>query len=134
DIEGTADPAADSKNLKLQELRRQAQLAKGGGKGKEITDEDYLKYVQSLYKKTQTTPPPGAGPSPAAADPAAMEDAVLATIQLPPEALRALAQERASTVKARLVALGTDAGRLFPSQGGEKAKKEGGARAYFTLK
>jgi hypothetical protein len=63
-----------------------------------------------------------------------MEDAVLATIQLPPEGLRALAQDRTSTVKARLVALGIDAGRLFPAQGGEKAKKEGGARAYFTLK
>jgi hypothetical protein len=63
-----------------------------------------------------------------------MEDAVLAKIQLPPEALRALSQERAAAVKSRLVALGTDAGRLFPAQGGEKAKKEGGPRAYFTLK
>jgi hypothetical protein len=136
DIEGTADPVADARNLKLQELKRQAQLAKGGGKGKgaEITDEEYEKYLQAQYKKIQPALPPGAGPAPAAPDPKAMEDAVLATIQLPPEGLRALAQDRTSTVKARLVALGIDAGRLFPAQGGEKAKKEGGARAYFTLK
>ena len=136
DIEGTADPKADGKSLRLQELRRQAQLARSGGKGKgaEITDEEYLKYVESLYRKTQPTLPPGAGPSAAAADPAAMEEAVLATIQLPPEAMRALSQERTDAVKARLVALGIEAGRLFPAQGGEKAKKEGGARAYFTLK
>ena len=136
DIEGTTDPAADARNLKLQELKRQAQLAKGGGKGKgaELTDEEYEKYLQAQYKKIQPALPPAAGPAPAAPDPKAMEDAVLATIQLPPEVLRALAQERTGTVKTRLVALGIDAGRLFPAQGGEKAKKEGGARAYFTLK
>ena len=142
DIEGTADPAADGKNLKLQELRRQAQLAKGKGgsgkgkdpKGPELSDEEYVKYVQTLYQQGQPALPPGAGPPPPTPDPAAMEDAVLAKIQLPPETLRALSQERAAAVKARLVALGIDAGRLFPAQGGEKAKKEGGPRAYFTLK
>jgi len=105
----------------------------GGGKGKEITDEAYEKYLEAQYKKIQ----PGGAPAPTAgatSDPKAMEDAVLANIQLPPEAMRALAQERGSTVKARLIALGVDAGRLFPAQGGERAKKEGGARAYFTLK
>src|SRR5262249_33290510 len=128
DIEGTADPKADGKSLRLQELRRQAQLARSGGKGKgaETTDEEDVKYVESLYRKPQPTLPPGAGPSAAAADPAAMEEAVLATIQLPPEAMRALSQERTDAVKARLVALGIEAGRLFPAQGGEKAKKEGG--------
>ena len=133
DIEGTADPTADARNLRLQELKRQAQLAVGGGKGKEITDEAYEKYLEAQYKKIQ----PGGAPAPTAgatSDPKAMEDAVLASIQLPPEAMRALAQERGSTVKARLIALGVDAGRLFPAQGGERAKKEGGARAYFTLK
>ena len=36
--------------------------------------------------------------------------------------------------KARLVALGVDPGRLFLAQGGERARKEAGARVYFTLK
>ena len=63
-----------------------------------------------------------------------MEDAVLASVQLPPEALGALRQERAEAAKARLVALGVDPGRLFLAQGGERARKEAGARVYFTLK
>ena len=37
--------------------------------------------------------------------------------------MRARARERTDVVK-RLVALGIDAGRLFPAHGGEKAKKK----------
>jgi hypothetical protein len=63
-----------------------------------------------------------------------MEDAVLASVQLPPEALGALRQERAEAARAKLVTLGVDPARLFLTQGGERAKKEAGARVYFTLK
>jgi hypothetical protein len=63
-----------------------------------------------------------------------MEQVVLAALQLPPEALGTLQRERAESARARLVALGVDAGRLFLAQGGERAKKEAGARVYFTLK
>jgi hypothetical protein len=132
DIEGTADPAADSKTLKLHELRRQAALAKGDGKGKgaELTDEEYVRFVEKKYRGL--TPPPATGGGPP--DPAAMEDAVLATVQLPPEALGALGQARAEAARARLLQLGVDPGRVFLTQGGERAKKEAGPRVYFTLK
>jgi uncharacterized protein DUF748 len=130
DVEGTADPAADGKTLRLKELKRQAAAARAekGQKG-EMTDEEYVKFVEkrwrSLAPQNQSGTPP---------DPAAMEDAVLASVQLPPESLGALRQGRAEAARARLQALGVDPGRLFLTQGGERAKKEGGTRVYFTLK
>ncbi len=50
------------------------------------------------------------------------------------DALGSLKQERAEAARTKLVALGVDAGRLFLTQGGERAKKEAGARVYFSLK
>jgi hypothetical protein len=131
DIEGTTDPASDEKTLKLNELRRQAALAKGNGKGKgsELTDEEYMRFVEKRYRPLapQAT---GGGPP----DPAAMENAILASVQLPPEAIGALRKGRAEAARTRLVALGVDPSRLLLAQGGDRAKKEGGARVYFTLK
>jgi len=131
DIEGTTDPATDGKTLRLRELRRQAQVEKGGGKAKgaELTDEEYQRFLEKRYRAL--TPPGSSGGPP---DPTAMENAVLAAVQLPPESLGALRQERSEAARARLVALGVDAGRLFVTQGGERATKEAGARVYFTLK
>jgi hypothetical protein len=130
DIEGTADPAADGKTLKLKELKRQAAAprAEKGQKG-EMTDEEYLKFVEKRWRSLTAQNQSGTPP-----DPAAMEDAVLASVQLPPESLSALRQERAEATRSRLLALGVDPGRLFLTQGGERAKKEGGTRVYFTLK
>jgi hypothetical protein len=127
DLESTTDPAADLKALKLRELRRQAQVAKGGKA--ELTDEEYVRFVEKKYKAL-APPATGGGPP----DPAAMEDGVVATVQLPPEAIGALRQQRAEAARARLVSLGVDPNRLSPTQGGERAKKEAGARVYFTLK
>jgi len=130
DIEGTADPAADGKTLKLKELKRQAAAprAEKGQKG-EMTDEEYLKFVEKRWRSLTAQNQSGTPP-----DPAAMEDAVLALVQLQPESLSALRQARAEAARTRLLALGVDPGRLFLTQGGERAKKEGGTRVYFTLK
>jgi hypothetical protein len=57
-----------------------------------------------------------------------------ARASIPEPALGALRQERAEAARAKLVSLGVDASRLFLTQGGERAKKEAGARVYFTLK
>ncbi|HZX43201.1 MAG TPA: DUF748 domain-containing protein, partial [Myxococcaceae bacterium] len=132
DIEGTTDPAADVKALKLRELKHLAAAAKGEkGRGEkaEMTDEEYLRFVEKRFKSLAAAAPSGSPP-----DPATMEDAVLLAVQLPPEALGSLRQERAEAARARLVALGVDPGRLFLTEGGERAKKEAGARVYFTLK
>src|SRR4029453_3745497 len=77
DIEGAADPAADAKTLKLRELRRQAAQAKSDAKGKgaaELTDEEYLRFVEKKFRGLSPSATGGGPP-----DPAAMEDAVLAT-------------------------------------------------------
>jgi hypothetical protein len=64
-----------------------------------------------------------------------MEERLLATIDLAPEAMRALAEERADGVRGRIAeAAQIDPARLFLVEGGERAKKEGGRRVYFTLK
>jgi hypothetical protein len=79
---------------------------------------------------------PAALPAPPAeADPAAMEDRVLATIPVPPDALRALEQRRAEAVRARLTqGAGIDPARLSVAEPGERARKEGGTRVYFELR
>jgi hypothetical protein len=130
DLEGTTDPVSDVKTLRARELKRQAATTQPEKAQKaETSDEGYLKLVEkrwrSLAPSNQSATPP---------DPATMEDAVLATVQLSPEVLGSLRQQRAEAARARLVALGVDAGRLSLTQGGERAKKEAGARVYFTLK
>jgi len=130
DVEGTTDPATDEKTLRLRELKRQAATSRPEKEQKaEMSDEAYLKFVEKRWRAIAPANQSGTPP-----DPAAMEDAVLATVQLPPEALGALRQERAEAARARLVALGVDPGRLFLTKGGERAKKEAGPRVYFTLK
>ena len=64
-----------------------------------------------------------------------MEDRLLATIDLAPETLPELAQQRAEAARARIVeAAQVDPARLFLVEGGERAKKEGGHHVYFTWK
>ena len=132
DIEGTVDSAADVKTLKLRELKHLAEVAKAKDKSDakaELTDEEYLRFAEKRWRTLTPAAPAGAPP-----DPATMEEALLAAVELPPEALGALKQERAEAARAKLVALGVDTSRLFLTQGGERAKKEAGARVYFTLK
>ncbi|HSP19703.1 MAG TPA: hypothetical protein VLQ79_09320, partial [Myxococcaceae bacterium] len=130
DIEGTADAAADVKALKLGELRRQAEAGKVKGGGKtELTDEEYLRFLEKRYRTLGPAAPAGGQP-----DAAMLEETVLAAVELPPEAVGSLKQERAEAARTKLVALGVDASRLFLTQGGERPKKEAGARVFFSLK
>ncbi len=64
-----------------------------------------------------------------------MEERLLAMIDLAPEMIRGLAQQRAEVVRARIVeGAQVDPARLFLVEGSERTKKEGGERVYFTLK
>ena len=64
-----------------------------------------------------------------------MEERLLGAVDLAPEAIRALAQQRAAAARDRILqSAQVDASRLFIVEGSERAKKEGGAHAYFMLK
>ena len=88
----------------------------------------YLRFLENRYRSVT---PSASGAAP---DPTTMENTVLAAQQLPPEALSSLQQQRSEAARARLITLGIDANRLSLARGGERAKKEAGARVYFTLK
>jgi hypothetical protein len=121
DIEGSADESADGRALRLAELRRRARETK-------------WKSLKNRAAATPTGAPADAGAAPKLTV-TEMEERLLATIDLAPEAMRALAEERADGVRGRIAeAAQIDPARLFLVEGGERAKKEGGRRVYFTLK
>jgi hypothetical protein len=146
DLEGTADPVADGKVLRKQALRQQAREAKWktGKHGSaaspdtvELLEDEYVKFIEAEYKRT-VTDAPGAKPDPKAPAPGVgeKEEVLLGKVVVGPEAVRVLAQQRAEVARERILkgASQVDPGRLFLVQGGERAKKDGGAHVYFTLK
>jgi hypothetical protein len=152
-IQPVTGTASDGKALRVAELRRRAAEAKGKGAKSgaaaaktELTDEEYTRFVAAAYRalgpaaRAPAPSPPASATSPATSapvepDPAEMEDRVLESIPLPPEALRALEQQRADAVRAQLVqGKAIEPARLSVTEPGERAKKEGGTRVYFELR
>jgi hypothetical protein len=143
DIEGTVDPGTDGKVLRRQALRRRAQETKWKASGKrggatspdkvELLEDEYVKFIESEYRRAF----PEEAKTAKAAPPteSEMEERLLSTVELGPEAVRALAQQRAGAARDRILqAAQVDTSRLFIVEGSERAKKEGGAHAYFMLK
>jgi LmbE family N-acetylglucosaminyl deacetylase len=62
-----------------------------------------------------------------------MEDRLVAREELPPDALRTLAAERAQRAREALVAAGLDPARIFLSAEGS-AGKERAPRVYFSVR
>ncbi|MGC3998540.1 MAG: DUF748 domain-containing protein [Anaeromyxobacter sp.] len=149
DIEGVATEAADLTALRRLAVEQRAREAKwkalptraglAGPADVMLLDHEYRAFVEAEYRAALPKPaPPVAGAKPQAAQPVPppeeMEEAVLARVEIAPEALRALAQQRSEAARERLAAAGVNPARLFLTSGGERASREGGARAYFTLK
>ncbi|MFT3914650.1 MAG: DUF748 domain-containing protein [Anaeromyxobacteraceae bacterium] len=140
DLEGTADPAADGTALRRAELDRtfRVQEAKARGVSPEavtFTPEQRAALVEKAWRAAFPPAPPAAGQAAAKAPtPAEMEAQLLGRVATPPEALKALAVERTQVVRDALLAAGLDPARLFTVEGGERAQKEPGPRAYFTVK
>jgi hypothetical protein len=63
-----------------------------------------------------------------------MEEQLLAAQPVDREALASLAAARTAAVRGALITRGLDQARLFAVEGGERAAKEQGARAYFTVR
>jgi len=140
ELEGTADPAADGLALRRVELDRnlrslKAQLAGVSPGAVTVAPDERPGLVERAWRAAFTQKPTPAGqPAAAPPTPAAMEDQLLAAVPIPPEALRALALERGQVVRDALLAAGLDRSRLFTVEGGDRAAKEPGPRAYFTVK
>jgi hypothetical protein len=138
EIEGTVDDAADRGALQQQALaERLAHARKAAGGAEAVSAAERPRLVAALYAQAfpaAATPAvaKGADPSPDALR--EMEARLAAQIEIAPEALRALAAERAAQARAAVLAAGIDPGRLFLVEGGDRARKEGGARVYFTLR
>jgi len=146
EIEGTADPAADGTALKKQMLERlilgaktKTLLAKNPELDPEsirLLPEDRPRFLAEAYEaafptpqearsKAKTPPPP----------PGEMEQRLLGSLTVDPNELRILADRRTKAlVKVVLEGGKIEASRVFETEGGERAKKEGGSRVYFTLK
>jgi hypothetical protein len=136
ELEGSADAAQDGPALRRAALD-QALLARGGQAPRAVValaSEERARLVRAAYVAAFPATPPAAGqappPPPTAEE---MEARLAAAVEVPPEAYRALAAERARRARDALVAAGLDQARLFLTQGG-RAGSEGGARVYFTLK
>jgi hypothetical protein len=156
DLEGSADLERDGPVLRRAALERELRRAKAAAlrpplaslEQVTITPEERPRLVRAAYDAafptTPATPvapaagrPAAGGPSPAAATappPPDMEERLAAAMAVPPDALRALAAERAERARDALVAAGVDQARLFLVQGGARAEKEKGARVYFTAR
>jgi hypothetical protein len=139
EIQGTVDPTADGAVLRKQALRARAKEDKWKGhKGSasspdsvQLLEDEYVKWVEAEYKRTLSTKADPAKP-PSVTE---MEERLLAATTLGPEALPALARQRAEVAQQRLLqSARVEAARLFIVDGGERASKEQGAHVYFTLK
>jgi hypothetical protein len=153
DVEGVADAAVDGSALRRAAVREAARRAKWAALHRKdaalaldavtLAPEEYPRWLEAAYR---ALPPPPAGGEGGKAVPAApekkgsppleeMEDRLAAAGPPGAEAYRELASGRAEAARARLLRDGAvDAGRVFLAEGGERARKDRGARAYFTLK
>lgn len=147
EVEGSSDEASDGAALRKDHAREEVRRAKWASvrerqKGLALEDvavtpEEYPRWLAVAF--AAIPPVPGAateakGSRPAVA-PEEMEAALAAAARVPPEAYRDLAARRAEAARERLLAGGdVDGARVFVSAGGERARKEGGARAYFELR
>jgi hypothetical protein len=141
EIQGTADAAADGTVLRRQALRSRAREEKWKTQGRrggatspdkvELLEDEYVKFVAAEYARTfSKEPKPATAPSTTE-----MEDRLIASVELGPEALPALARRRAEVARDALLKSGqVEATRLFLVEGGERADKEKGPHVYFTLK
>lgn len=143
ELEGAADEGQDGPALRRTALERSLRAGRAGsapGPAAELAlaPDERLRLVRTAYQSAfpPAAPKPGQpvqAPVPAPT-PQEMEERLAAATEVPADAYRSLAAERAQRAREALVAAGVDQARLFLTQGGERAGREKGARVYFSVK
>lgn len=142
EIEGTADADADGAVLRRQAVAGLVRRAKSSASGQkspqpvEISPAEYPRWLQAAYRAAFPGPekPGPGGKAPPPPTVAEMEERLSASIAVPAADFRELAQRRAAAARDGILgAAQVDPGRVFLVEGGERAAKEKGTRAYFTL-
>jgi hypothetical protein len=145
ELEGSADAAQDGPTLRRAALERSLRHAKAStlrpppasSDGLILTPEEHARLVRSAYdaafpvRTAERKPNEAAPPQPTTQE---MEDRLLAAVEVPPEAYRALAAERAHRARQAMMAAGIDQSRLFLIERGDGARTAKGACVYFTVK
>jgi hypothetical protein len=148
EVEGTVDPGTDGAAIKKQALEGMLRQEKSKAIAAENQEEDLEKvsmepheretWLKVVFEAAFPPPKPEQGkenvqiPPP---PPAEMEQRLLGTLTVTPGELRQLADARTKAVVQLLLQDGKiEASRIFEVEGGERAKKEGGSRVYFTVK
>jgi len=148
EVEGSADAERDGPALRQATLERSLRLAKAATQSPPtsadavtLTPDERARLVRAAYESSfPAASKPGEAGSKGSAPAAAplstqeMEVRLAAAADVPPDAYRTLAAERAQRAREALIASGLDQNRLFLTQGGERAEKEKGARVYFSAR
>lgn len=142
EMEGSADASLDGPALRRAALERSLRRARAAAlklppaaaDEVALAPEERARLVRAAYDAAfPPTPPKQGEAAPPPLAPQEMEERLAAAQQVPPDAYRSLAAERAQRVREALLAAGLDQARLFLAQGG-RAEKEKGARVYFTVR
>ena len=143
ELEGSADPEQDGPALRRAALERSLRRAKAAAMRPPPASLDEVTLTSDergrLVRDAHAAAFPPAGRRPGEAAPPQptlqdMEDRLAAAEEVPLDAYRSLAAERAQRAREVLLAAGADQARLFLTQGGERAGSEKGARVYFTVR
>lgn len=152
ELEGSADEEHDGPALRRAALERSLRRAKAAAMRPPpasveeipLAPDERVRLVFAAYHAA--FPPPAASPAlphkpgeaaapaPGAPTPQQMEERLAGAAEVPLDAYRSLALERAQRARAGLMAAGLDPARLFLAQGGGRAEKEQGARVYFSVR
>jgi hypothetical protein len=140
EVEGAAGPEADGGALRAAALERAIKRKKAATMRGAPADLDAVTLGADerarLVREAFDAAFPGVVRKPGAVPPTEpeMEARLRAAQEVSADAYRTLAAERAQRARDALLAAGLDPARLFLAQGGDRAAKEKGSRAYFTVR
>jgi uncharacterized protein involved in outer membrane biogenesis len=142
ELEGAADPERDGAVLRRAALERTLRRTKAATLRPvpasldevSLAPEERVRLVHAVYRAAFPAPVDGKGAGAAAPLTAEqMEERLAGREEVPPEALRTLAAERAQRAREALVEAGLEPGRIFLAADGT-AGKEKAPRVYFSVR